>query len=224
MLTHLPPDGVAQTNLQLFEQLRCTDLPTDVLERAAAGYRLVVRLFERQYRRTGKPCSAHLVGTASIALHAGGSSDVVLAALLHSAYRTGDFGYGGRGRSDIKRGVLRDAIGVGAEALVSAYTDRSEDPDVVLLGLAHDLEEQLDGGGGYGTDADRLLARSDEAEQLGYLDLSDALRASALDAGVVVAAPFRRLVIPSRPPTNPHQLRRLAGRARRGIRRVRAKR
>ena len=71
----------------------------------------------------GKPFVDHLVGTASIAADAGERLDVVIAALLHAAYNSGDFGDGTRVFvTAAKRRRVQRVIGVSAERLVAAYS------------------------------------------------------------------------------------------------------
>jgi (p)ppGpp synthase/HD superfamily hydrolase len=56
--------GYAQTNLQLYRQLR--DRTDADVALVAAAYELALSLFPRSFRATGKPFLCHLVGTASI--------------------------------------------------------------------------------------------------------------------------------------------------------------
>src|SRR5262245_11904038 len=74
---------IAQTNLQLYNQLLARGWTTNDLHHARAAYELAADLFSGQYRCSGKPFVAHLVGTASVAAAVGLPSELVLAALLH---------------------------------------------------------------------------------------------------------------------------------------------
>ena len=98
--------GYAQTNLQLHAQLLDLGCSIEDREYLAAGYRLAADLFSGQYRGSGKPFVAHLVGTASILAATKASATVVAAGLLHAAYDQGDFGLGLLGRHPNKRREL----------------------------------------------------------------------------------------------------------------------
>ena len=56
----------AQTNLQLYTQLRRAGYSNDRLALVRSGYDLALRLCTASFRGSGKPLLAHLVGTASI--------------------------------------------------------------------------------------------------------------------------------------------------------------
>src|SRR5262249_52556405 len=81
----------AQTNLRPYEELREAGRPAEELLGARRAYDLAARLFAGQYRATGKPFVAHLVGVASIVARLGERQAVVVAALLHAAYDQGAF-------------------------------------------------------------------------------------------------------------------------------------
>lgn len=153
----------AQTNLQLFNQLRRDGYSNSELACIFNAYKLVTSLFTGCFRPSGKTFIAHLVGTASIlsSLHA--PANVVAAGLLHAAYTNGDFGGSGkRGISKAKREHLTRAVGQEVEEYVARYTalqwnehtipaiyDRFDaldpiDRDVLLIRLANELEEYLD--------------------------------------------------------------------------------
>jgi (p)ppGpp synthase/HD superfamily hydrolase len=167
---------VAQTNVQLFRQLRAGSWDTSDLRRAVASYELAVRLFSGCVRVTGKSFVAHLIGTASIVATNGARTDMVLAALLHAAYDRGDFGDGTPGIAPEKRRWLAEQLGRDVERLVAAYTTTPWDHaavahltelaanndlqrDVVALRLANDLEELLDREHRYQLHGDVLLDR-----------------------------------------------------------------
>lgn len=112
----------AQTNLQLRRQMAAQDYSSDAVARVDEAYRLAACLFSAQYRNTGKPFIAHLVGTASILASHAASTDSLVAGLLHAAYMTGDFGFhpGQRGSSR-QRAWLRERIGNAAEERIASY-------------------------------------------------------------------------------------------------------
>jgi (p)ppGpp synthase/HD superfamily hydrolase len=156
--------AVAQTNLQLYNQLLRLNYSHHDLDEVRAAYELARELFSGLYRPSGKTFIAHLIGTASILAECLVDTEVIHAGLLHAAYTAGDFGYGTRGVSDARRDQLVEAIGARAEAIVHRYsehqwppanpdnfrllasTDNSASRDAALVRLANELEEYIDLG------------------------------------------------------------------------------
>lgn len=154
----------AQTNIQLFEQLRQGGVPEAERARVAAAYDLAARLFTGRFRCSGKTFLAHLVGTASVAARHGGSEPAISAALLHAAYDEGNFGTLLRGLTADKREMVRRAVGAEVEQLVVTYTALSwhramrpalvrrlpdfsdQERKALFIRMANELEETLDGG------------------------------------------------------------------------------
>ena len=154
----------AQTNLQLFDQLRAAGFTEAERARVSAAYDLAMRLFTGQFRCSGKTFLAHLVGTASILARYGAPEPVVSAALLHAAYDEGDFGSIWPGMTAAKRATVRAAVGEEGEHLVAAYNalswraadrpgflgrlDRLTEAErtAAFMRVANELEELLDGG------------------------------------------------------------------------------
>ena len=157
-------ESYAQTNLQLYTQLRRAGYTEEQLRMVRAGYDLAMQLFTASFRGSGKPLLAHLVGTASILASVNQTPDVVAAGLLHAAYALGDFGDGRFGITESKRERVRQAIGARVEDLVARYTmfdwNRNTIPsirnrvdalspierDVLVIRLANELEDHLDYG------------------------------------------------------------------------------
>src|SRR4051794_35545495 len=115
---------LAQTNLQLYNQLVARGWSASQLARTRRAYELMTDLFAGQLRPSGKTFLAHLVGTASALATAGARADLLDAGLLHAAYTHGDFGDGRRDAAVPKRAIVRAAIGATAEALVDEYARR----------------------------------------------------------------------------------------------------
>lgn len=160
----------AQTNLQLYRQLRAMDYGTEDIARLAQAYKAGVPMFSGLYRSSGKPFIAHLVGTASILVSRKIDVEVVLAGLLHAAYMVGDMGFHpGRRQSGRKRKHISQLIGKEAEQLVSVYDTMRWTPGfirecrssytglpavqkkVVLIELANLYEDFMDDGMRYKT-------------------------------------------------------------------------
>lgn len=189
----------AQTNLQLYNQLRVEEYSNDELKLIAQAYQLTLNLFTGQFRSSGKTFIAHLVGTASILASFHVSSKIVAAGLLHAVYSQGDFGgLGKQGISQAKRERVRQAVGRDVEEYVARYTaltwDASQiykihshlekleaiDKDVLLIRLANELEEYLDLGLLYCGESKHQLYQDHDtqlmvqmADHLGYSALAD---------------------------------------------------
>ena len=210
---------VAQTNLQLYGQLRGLGYTETDLVSVRAAYQLALRLFPDFYRACEKPFLAHLVGAASILAADRPSIALVCAGLLHSAYILGDFGTGLLGVHEAKRSRLRAAVGPEIEAIVFRYATRPWsstapeiartaaalpplDRDVVLIRLADELENLVDSGLQYHPDAEHRLqdlalalpAWSATARALGQEHLASRLeeaQAQAALPGLSVARALR---------------------------------
>ena len=191
----------AQTNLQLYAELREASYSASDIECIRVAYELALALFTGRYRGSGKPFLAHVVGTASILASIQARASIVAAGLLHAAYNQGEFGTGWSGAAPDKRQRLRDAVGPEVEDLVSRYTSlkwqadtipkiherldalNSRERDVLLVRLANELEDQLDLGALYCADAARrrdqvrgcLHLCVDMAKRLGFPELATAL-------------------------------------------------
>jgi hypothetical protein len=163
----------AQTNLRLYEELRRAGRDPHAIVATRRAYDLALHLFTGQYRASGKPFVAHLVGTASLLARLGTSDAVVHAGILHAAYAQGVFpGWSGwrRAITEGKRAAVRAAVGPEAEARVFRYTEMpwsaaeadrlARDPpalagldpldrDVLLMRLANELEDLVDLGAAY---------------------------------------------------------------------------
>jgi len=157
----------AQTNVQLFNQLRSEGYSKKERERAREAYELGMRLFTGLYLPSGKTFIDHLVGTASILASLHVSVELVTAGLIHAAYLHGDFGGIRKRITEAKRKQVRDTVGDEVEDYVARY-DRTPlnwetivvlhdtlaelspvDRNVLLMRLANELEHNLDLGGLY---------------------------------------------------------------------------
>ncbi len=112
---------IAQTNLQLYIQLKKTDLPNNLIHQIQQDYSLAVKLFGDAIRSTGKPFLCHAVGTASMAVINGANPTEIRAALLHAAYSHGKFPKGKMGATAKNRDWLRSFTGKDVESLVYEY-------------------------------------------------------------------------------------------------------
>jgi (p)ppGpp synthase/HD superfamily hydrolase len=154
----------AQTNVQLFNQLRSEGYSKEDRGRISEAYEFAMGLFTGLFLPSGKTFIDHLVGTASILASLHVPVNVVAAGLIHAAYLHGDFGVARQGISEVKRKQVRDVVGEEVEEYVARY-DRllwnpqkilflrdtldelsPMDRNVLLMRLANELEHHLDLG------------------------------------------------------------------------------
>lgn len=108
----------AQTNVQLFNQLRVEGYSKKERERVREAYEFAMRLFAGLFLPSGKTFTDHLVGTASILASLHVSADLVIAGLIHAAYLHGNFGGIRKGISVTTRKQVRHAVGEKVEEYV----------------------------------------------------------------------------------------------------------
>ena len=123
---------VAQTNIQLYNQLRRQGLPRDELVVIHRAYELLASLYSGYYQGDGKPFVAHCVGVASIVAELGQPPEIVAMALLHGVYGNADFGDGrASGTTPERRQLLREAVGAEIEQLVFRFHQQRPNPDTI---------------------------------------------------------------------------------------------
>ena len=158
-------ERIAQTNLQLYNQLRLQGRSPEDLALIRRCYELGVVLYTGRFQGDGKPFVAHTIGVASIISQLGVSSVVVAAACIHNVYGNGDFGDGLReAASPARRRFVSHAVGDEVEECI--YRFRSfrlssgtigdiasrldqldgRDKDLVTMDLADHLEKYADYG------------------------------------------------------------------------------
>jgi (p)ppGpp synthase/HD superfamily hydrolase len=200
----MPSDErVAQTNLQLFNQLRDAGWSEPDLARIKSTYALATRILTNRYRPDGKSFVAHGIGTASVLASEGCAVDVVIAGLVHGAYGWGDWGEGSHAMTDTKRAAVREVVGAEAERVIAAYTRvqwgeaeaesvlarinelDAEERDMVMLKAANALDDHMELGMRYrGKTAamvadDRVVLLTIEiAQRIGMTALADHLCAA----------------------------------------------
>ena len=167
---------IAQTNLQLYNQLRRRGLAVDELLLVHRAYELLTELYSGYYQGDGKPFVAHPVGVASILAEIGQPTEIVAMALLHAVYGNADFGDGrDSGATPERRRVVREAVGEQVEALVCRFTDLRLHPDTIeqdrravarldatgrrlqLVAIADHLEKYVDLGVLYFGDQEEIV-------------------------------------------------------------------
>jgi len=204
---------IAQTHLQLFQQMRSQGYSQADLTRVADAYQVATKLFANRFRPCGRPFVAHLVGASGILVWLKAPIHMVVAELLHAAYQEGDFPNSLEGMTPGKRRELSAAIGAEAEALVAAYTVGSRsltgllasharfnemspsERDILLMQLANELDDYRDLAGNHAANADERIAvirqcgqhQVEMAEWLGRPELAQALRETYADSIAAVA-------------------------------------
>jgi hypothetical protein len=122
---------VAQTNIQLYNQLRQRGLDRKELVLIHRAYELLTTLYSGYYQGDGKPFVAHGIGVASILAELGQPADTVAMGLVHGVYGNGDFGDGEHGPTPAHRAVVRGAVGEHVEQLVFRFTHLRLHPDTI---------------------------------------------------------------------------------------------
>lgn len=154
---------VAQTNLQLYNQLRREARSDDDMRLVRAAYELAVTHYSGYFGGDRKPFVAHTIGVASILASLGQPALMIAAGLLHNVYGNGDFGDGLHNAATARRRrLVRTAVGGAVEdVLYRFHTCRVRlDPDegyrqrlarlaqldneVLLLDLADVVEKHVD--------------------------------------------------------------------------------
>lgn len=123
---------VAQTNIQLYNQLRRQGLSRAELVLVHRAYELLASVYSGYYQGDGKPFVAHGVGVASILAELGQPVEIVATGLLHGVYGNGDFGDGqASGGTPARRQIVREAAGDEVEELVARFTELRLHPDTI---------------------------------------------------------------------------------------------
>lgn len=204
----------AQTNIQLYNQLRQQGFSREELVLVHRAYELVATLYPGYYQGDGKPFVAHGVGLASIVAQLAQPAEIVAMALLHGVYGNADFGDGrDSGVTPMRRALVREAIGTEIEELVYRFTELRLHPDTIeqdrraiaqldetdrrlqLVAIADHLEKYVDFGVLYfGDDEDivswtRLIGPEliEIALELGEPRLAGMLYAAFTEANVEAA-------------------------------------
>lgn len=124
--------AVAQTNVQLYNQLRGQGLPLEDLVLVHRAYELLSMLYPGFYQGDGKPFVAPPLGVASILADIGQPPEFVAVGLLHAVYENADFGDGrAHGATPARRRLVRAAVGARIEELIHRFTELRIHPDTI---------------------------------------------------------------------------------------------
>jgi hypothetical protein len=183
--------NLAQTNLQLYVQLRRAGASQAEIHAMQKDYETACMLFGTLCRSTGRPFLCHAVGTASAALHEGAPFIDVRAALLHAAYKHGRFPDGKKKSTPGHTAWLTNRVGPELADLLAIYSVFPFTPEVVrgyiasdskpddltlrliLLKLANDVDDSHCFGAALGhkaryQDPTWLTLRQELSEKLGF--------------------------------------------------------
>lgn len=192
----------AQTNVQLFNQLRAEGYSKKDRALILQAYEFAMRTFTGLYLPSGKPFIDHLVGTASILASLRMPIEIVAAGMIHAAYLHGDFGTLQSGSSQNTRKKVQDAIGKEAEEYVERYDkllfgaqtittlhDNLDSLDrvdryVLVMRLANELEHHLDLGALYFPDERQQKGHQQYIKDYGpkLVKMAEKLRVTSLAA------------------------------------------
>jgi (p)ppGpp synthase/HD superfamily hydrolase len=111
----------AQTNIQLFNQLRREGYSTTELNLIRDAYELAMTCYSCRFSPSGRPFIAHVIRTASILASLPVPPKVVAAGLIHNIYEKGDFGDGRRGISPARRKRVASLVGQEVEEYVAKF-------------------------------------------------------------------------------------------------------
>lgn len=152
----------AQTNTGLYCQLHASGHTAEDLLRAQHTYRVCCKLFNGRYRKTERAFICHAVGTGSSMAYFDRRIDLILAAMLHAAYDSGQYPDGRFGPTDNHRRWLAKQVGTSVENIVAAYTNfdfnagqpeelavrpiPAEQHDCYLIALVHEVDDMADCG------------------------------------------------------------------------------
>jgi (p)ppGpp synthase/HD superfamily hydrolase len=182
-----------QTNTALYCQLHASGHGAEDLVRAQHAYRVSCKLFNGRYRKTERAFICHAVGAASSMAHFDRRIDLILAAMLHAAYDSGQYPDGRFGPTENHRRWLAKQVGESVEQIVAAYNRfefnagepeaLAERPipvearDLYLIALVHEVDDMADCGLAlspkYGRSiAARVAACVKLARELGREDLA----------------------------------------------------
>jgi (p)ppGpp synthase/HD superfamily hydrolase len=113
---------IAQTNLQLYNQLRSQGYSDEELVVVHRAYEFLITIYSGWHQADGKPFIAHTVGVASIVGYLNFPVDFVAVALLHNIYGNGDFGDGlSYVATKRRRCIVRKAVGELIEAAIHRF-------------------------------------------------------------------------------------------------------
>ncbi len=198
--------NLAQTNLQLYVQLRRAGASQAEIYTMQKDYETACMLFGTLCRSTGRPFLCHAAGTASAALHEGAEFIDVRAALLHAAYKHGRFPDGKKKSTPRHKAWLTQRVGPELADLLTVYSGFSFTPEdvrgyiasdnvpddltlrLIRLKLANDVDDSHSFGAALGhkaryQDPTWLTLRKELSEKLGFANSAKAFAQALEECG-----------------------------------------
>jgi len=159
----LSPFEPRQSNTGLYCQMHRLGYSEDQLLDVQQAYRLASRLSNGRYRKNERPFICHAIGAASAAAEFTDDHSLVMAALLHATYDSGQFPDGGiGGATPTHRRWLQQHIPAEVEAIVYRYDQfdfeigaperlveegyDESDSDLLYMALTHEIDDVADFG------------------------------------------------------------------------------
>ncbi|NNE08286.1 MAG: hypothetical protein HKN20_06955, partial [Gemmatimonadetes bacterium] len=102
---------IAQTNLQLYNQMIAAGYSDEDLALVREAYELGIELFTGRVNSSGRVFSAHGVGSASILVQIGEPAMMVAAGMVHNVFWNGVWKDGVPGATKAKREEVRRRLG-----------------------------------------------------------------------------------------------------------------
>jgi hypothetical protein len=210
----------AQTIVQLLNQMAHLGYPLEARTLVRQAYGIATQLSPAVYRASGRPLTAHLVGTSSVLAAFGANPQVLVAAVLHTAYALGQYPDDWAQSVPAMRRWLRRRIGSAAEDLVYRYSRLSlEDVSsysagdvervpiplahAVLIRVANGIEDRVVDDELYFDSAHWLADSNAQIER--WLPCFTQI-AERLDVGGLTAI-LRECVSKAQPDSHPHPMR-----------------
>jgi len=115
---------IAQTNVQLFNQLRLQNRSLTELELIHRAYDLATRLYSGCFQADGKPFVSHVVGVASALAQLDMPAEIVAAGCIHNVYGNGNFGDGLKNTATkYRRKLVRDSVSPEVEECIYRFRE-----------------------------------------------------------------------------------------------------
>lgn len=209
---------VAQTNLQLYNQMQAAGYPDEDLATVRNAYEYGLEIFTGKVLTSSKVFVEHGIGAASVLAQIGEPASMVAAGILHNIFWNGVWEDGTMGITAAKREDVRRRLGdeilpslerfhtlrwnaATAKELLARFDELDQATyQTILLRLADHVDHLTDGGIAYSPNAEARIAEAKDrlepcvalAEKLGYPELGAEIRAlTERAAALKVPAPLR---------------------------------
>lgn len=115
---------IAQTNVQLYNELRVQGRSLAELELVRRAYNLATRLYSGCFLADGKPFVSHVIGVASALAQLELPAEIVASGCIHNVYTNGIFGDGlTHTATEYRRQLVRDSVSPEVEQCIYRFRD-----------------------------------------------------------------------------------------------------